>query len=165
VSSSKEEFDDDLSGERAEQYTADEKAELSPFATFGRNVLGGAWKGAAFAGVLLVVAALRFAFAAFRGIPIKGPMSADLPMIELFFVSFIVAGGVLGALKPFIRDRQGLYVSYGLIGAGLGTVIGAGVLGGARMTISAETTFMCYGALIGVCFAIGIMRSRAEDGE
>ena len=132
-----------------------------PLRTVALDVGKGAAVGIAIAGGLMAIGLVRFVVYLFGGRgSISWPSAADLRMPGFYIGSFAFAGALLGAVRPLLRTKAGMYV---------GQMVG-GIIVMCGITLSDLRSFAAFdaqdwgfaiicGALFGAAGAYGWFRA------
>ena len=126
---------------------------------FVRNVGWGAAAGAAFAAVCLLVGAGRLGLALLSGATIEALTWADARLMIFYVGGFILAGAVVGALRPFLQSASAIYSAMALGGAIVMNAIAIADQGLAAMTLGDWTAMTVIGAFFGCAAAYGFLRA------
>ena len=125
---------------------------------FARNVLLGAAWGGVLAGICLLVGLIRAVLFLATGGSTAALKSEDLHLLGFYVGGFIAAGGLVGALRPFMSSRLGVYGVLALGGVVVMNTIAAADKGFAAMDRVDWTAMTVIGAIFGLAGAYGFLK-------
>ena len=125
---------------------------------FLRNTGMGAAVGAVFAGFGLVIGAGRIVLALLSGATMDAMTWADARLMGFYIGGFVLAGTVVGALRPFLQSATAVYVAMALGGAIVMNTIAIADQGLDAMSRGDWIAMTMLGALFGCAAAYGFLR-------
>ncbi len=131
-----------------------------PSVSIFKNAASGALVGAAFAGFCLLVGLGRIVFVLLSGRTMEAVSWDDARLLAFYVGGFVLAGAVVGVLRPLLRSGAAMFGAMALGGAIVTNTIAIAEKGLYSMSRVDWIAMTIMGALFGCAAAYGFVRAK-----